>query len=106
MEKPSEQGFSEGLMIAFDFVETVSQTQSIYRGILYLVQPEPEDGLRIFVLYSLSQQGIWQVFFSCLSPKNNEIKVLECSQETVLRSLNHQSCYYNNILRSLILKRS
>lgn len=55
MEKPSEQDFSEGLKIAFDFVETVSQTQSIYREILYLVQPESEDGLPIFVLQSLSQ---------------------------------------------------
>lgn len=69
MEKPGEQGFSEGLKIAFDFVETVSQTQSIYWEILYSLQPESEDGLRIFVLYPLSQQGIWQVFFSCLSPK-------------------------------------
>lgn len=48
MEKPGEQGLSEGLKIAFDFVETVSQTKSVYREILYLVQPESEDGLRIF----------------------------------------------------------
>lgn len=100
MGKPGERGFSEGLKIAFDFVETVSQTQCIYREILYLVQPESEDELHIFVLYSLSQQGIWQVF-SCLSPKphkNNEIKDLERSQETVLRNLNHPSCYYNILL--------
>lgn len=32
MDKPSEQDFSEGLKIAFDIVETVSQTEHLLRN--------------------------------------------------------------------------
>lgn len=75
-KKPSEGDFSEGLNTVFDFVETVLYTQSVYREILYLIQPESEDLCFIFVKSVLQTQSIYRKILYLIQSESEDLSFI------------------------------